>query len=271
MVPTGFLSEIVLSDPDDWFGGLSAIAVTADGSGFLTVSDRGTYLRGTFVRDQADLMQQVQVGPITHLTAGGGKKLVGRQADSEGLAIGPDGTIFISFEIDPRVARYPDLDARPERLPDNPAFADLPDNGSLEALTIDANGTLYVVPENPPTPETLPVYRFSGERWQPALSIPRSGGFRPVDAAVRPDGRFYVLERRFHGLRGFSSRLRRFTLRSDQLTGEETLLQTQPGQHDNLEGLSVWRAADGMRATMISDDNFFLLQVTEIVEYHLPD
>jgi len=42
--------------------------------------------------------------------------------------------------------------------------------------------------------------------------------------------------------------------------------------HDNLEGVSVWRDADGaLRATLVSDDNFRFLQQTEIVEYLLPD
>jgi hypothetical protein len=43
------------------------------------------------------------------------------------------------------------------------------------------------------------------------------------------------------------------------------------GQHDNLEGLSVWRDAKGtIRLTMIADDNFYFFQTTEIVEYGIP-
>jgi hypothetical protein len=44
------------------------------------------------------------------------------------------------------------------------------------------------------------------------------------------------------------------------------------GVQDNLEGLSVWRDIAGqIRLTLISDDNFRLLQRTEIVEYVLPN
>jgi hypothetical protein len=43
------------------------------------------------------------------------------------------------------------------------------------------------------------------------------------------------------------------------------------GTHDNLEGLDVWADAEGLRATMISDDNFRFFQRTEIVDYRLPD
>ena len=53
---------------------------------------------------------------------------------------------------------------------------------------------------------------------------------------------------------------------------EQTLFETPMGMFDNLEGLSVWRDATGaLRATMISDDNFFFLQQTQIIEFRLPD
>ena len=55
------------------------------------------------------------------------------------------------------------------------------------------------------------------------------------------------------------------------LTAERTLLQTDPGTFDNLEGLAVWRDATGLRATMISDDNFLALFRSQIVEFRLPE
>ena len=56
------------------------------------------------------------------------------------------------------------------------------------------------------------------------------------------------------------------------MLGETTLLETPMGMFDNLEGLSVWRDATGaVRATLISDDNFFVLQQTQIIEFQLPD
>ena len=52
--------------------------------------------------------------------------------------------------------------------------------------------------------------------------------------------------------------------------GVEVLLTTVTGTHDNLEGLTVWKDAAGLRATMISDDNFRFFQQTQIVDYRLP-
>ena len=118
----------------------------------------------------------------------------------------------------------------------------------------------------------FPVYRFRNGVWDQPFILPRRGYFLAVAADIGPDGRFYLLERQFFGLLGFGSRVRRFTMSPDGLSKEETLLQTTPGQHDNLEGLSVWRDASGtLRLTMISDDNFLFLQRTEIVEYRVPD
>jgi hypothetical protein len=91
-----------------------------------------------------------------------------------------------------------------------------------------------------------------------------------VDADFGPDGRFYLLERDLT-LLGFRSRLRRWDITAEGPGNEVTLFQTAAGTHDNLEGLSIWRdSTGGLRATMISDDNFLPLQRTELVEYALP-
>ena len=51
---------------------------------------------------------------------------------------------------------------------------------------------------------------------------------------------------------------------------ERMKLQSGIGQHDNLEGISVWQDASGaIRLTMIADDNFNFFQKTELVEYRL--
>ena len=53
-------------------------------------------------------------------------------------------------------------------------------------------------------------------------------------------------------------------------TNGTTLLTTRLARHDNLEGLGVWRDAEGfIRLTMISDDNQNAFQRTEITEYRV--
>jgi hypothetical protein len=77
------------------------------------------------------------------------------------------------------------------------------------------------------------------------FTIERRGEFLPVGADFGPDGLFYLLERRFLGIFGLQSRVRRFAIDGDTIGAEETLLETRPWTHDNLEGISVWRDADG--------------------------
>lgn len=144
-------------------------------------------------------------------------------------------------------------------------------NGSLEALAIDASGRLFTIPENAPQEDQpFPVYRFDGD-WTQPFGIPQKGDFLPVGADFGPDGRLYVLERNFLGLGGFASRVRAFEVTEDSLGEGETVLRTEAGAHDNLEGLAVWQDSKGrIRLTMVSDDNFKFYLRQEIVEYVLP-
>ncbi len=261
---------IQLKSPDPLFGGFSALQVGPDGAELVLLSDRGNYMRGRIQRGADGTLLSVEAGPMVPLPAVAGDNRDGTRDDSEGLAIGADGEVFIAYESVTRISRFSSLDVAPVDLPTNPAFARLPRNKSLEAIAIDSNGVLFVVPEILDGAST-PVYVFRNGAWTTSLSMPRIGSFRAVSADFGPDGRFYLLERRFEGPAGFASRLRRFDVETGGLSGGVTLFKTRAGRHDNLEGLTVWRAPDGLRATMISDDNFFAFQVTEIVEYRLPD
>ncbi len=85
-------------------------------------------------------------------------------------------------------------------------------------------------------------------------------------ADVGPDGMLYVLERDF-AVFGFRSRVRRFARDGSD---ETVILESRTGQHDNLEGISVWRDAAGdIRITMVADDNFGAFQRNEIVDYRV--
>lgn len=258
---------------DDRFGGFSAIELAADGLGFIALSDRGAWTTGRLQRDASGRITGVSAGPLDLLKANGDAPLSRSRSDSEGLAIGADGAIHVSFEGAARVLRYPAFGASAQNLPIPPDFRRMQINSALEALAIDATGTLYTLPERSGRPDRpFPVYRFRNGEWDQPFSLPRRGTFLAVAADFGPDGRFYLLEREFRGLLGFGSRVRSFMLTDIGAEDERTVLQTPSGRHDNLEGLSVWRDGDGkIRLTMISDDNFKFFQRTEIVEYRLVD
>lgn len=269
--PEGFVGKYIWRGMGDGFGGFSAIEVLDGGQRFVALGDKAVLVSGRFDRDPTGRITAIDAGPLRPLIARkSGAPLTGRRADSEGLAIDPDGGAYVSFENRPRVARLNLQSGAVADMKAHPRFAKLPRNGALEALAAGEGPVLYAIPEESPG-KRIPVFRWQDGTWDSALSLPRRGSFLPVAADVLDD-RLYVLEREFRGIGGFASRLRRFDIADDGLTGEVTLLTTPLAMFDNLEGVSVWRDAQGgLRATMISDDNFFWLQQTQIVEFRLPD
>ncbi|OBY25371.1 esterase-like activity of phytase family protein [Leisingera sp. JC1] len=265
-----FLGSYTWKLKQSWFGGFSALKISAGGREMTVLSDRATLVTTSLQRKDG-LISGVTAHTAHGLRASSGKVLTGFAGDSEGLAVAPDGSRYISFEGAARVARYRRPDSRAKVLPRPKAFRKLPLNKSLETLAIDARGYLYTLPERAFDRQgQIPVWRWNGSRWSRPFSLPPRGGFLPVDADFGPDGRFYLLERDLT-LLGFRSRLRRWDITAAGPVNETMLLQTGPGTHDNLEGLSVWADAGGrMFATMVSDDNFLPLQRTELVEYALP-
>ncbi|MFC7705865.1 esterase-like activity of phytase family protein [Plastorhodobacter daqingensis] len=255
---------------DHGYGGFSGIALDADGRRFTAISDRGAILRGELLRGDDGQIRAIRSEPAQMLRGPDGAVLPKAAQDAEGLAINGDGRIFISFEGVHRVLRYDTFGGTATALPTHPDFAGFGPNKSLESLAVAADGTLYTLPEEPVGPQGFPVYRFRNGSWEQPFHIAQMDGFLAVEATFGPDGRFYLLERDFRLFGGFTSRVRRFEISDSGIDTGETLFQSRRGQHDNLEGLSVWRdPAGAIRLTLISDDNFLPVQRTEIVEYRL--
>ncbi|MDP5217727.1 esterase-like activity of phytase family protein [Ruegeria sp. 2205SS24-7] len=254
-----------------WFGGFSGLEVSDDGSSMLALSDRSILVSADLQREDGRV-SGVKVTSANWVRSSKNKPLIGRAGDSEGLAIGPDGGHYISFEGVHRLAHYTDPESRSKVLPRPKVFKYLASNGSFEPLAIDAQGRLYTMPESSRAADgSIPVYRWDGRRWSTPYKLPQRDDYLPVGADFGPDGRLYVLERATGAL-GFRSRLRRWTVSDTAATNEETVLDTRSGAHENLEGVSIWRDGEGkLRATMISDDNFMFFLRTEIVEYTLPE
>lgn len=248
------LGGLVLRSEDERLGGLSAVEITEGGLGFAALSDRGFLFVGRITRDETGRVRALDIAEPEVLMARNGRRGPRGARDSEGLAITDDGELFISYEGDHRVTRR---DGAGETiLPVAPGWAGLEPNGSLEALAVDASGTLYTLPEVSRGP-TIPVFRYTGGEWDDSGSIPRSGRFRPVGADFDDAGRFYLLERDFSLLFGFASRIRRFEVTQAGLTGGAVVWQSAYGTQPNLEGLSIWRDARGrLIASMVSDDNY---------------
>ena len=92
-------------DHPQW-GGLSGVEMAADGGSLVAVSDRGILFRATVTRDESGQITGLTLLTTDELTGRDGQRGPWAARDSEGLAMRADGTLFISFEGDHRVARY---------------------------------------------------------------------------------------------------------------------------------------------------------------------
>lgn len=255
------------------FGGFSGLEVAPDGVGFLALSDTGATVAGRLIRDGTGRISAIEADAPVMLHDSAGRVVRDPLDDAEGLTSAPDGGFYVSFELEHRVAFYPARDSAARGLITPRAFYDLAPNGGIEALALAPDGALLALPEEGAgAGAAIAVHRYREGRWDRPFDLRRDGHWRPVGADFGPDGRLYLLERDFWGLVGFMSRVRRITFEADRVVADEVLFATRAGQHDNLEGIAVWRdGAGAIRLTMIADDNFRLMQRTEIIEYRVAE
>lgn len=267
MAQAEFVGSYHWTSHDDRFGGLSAIEMGDDGATLLALSDRGHFFYAEVIRENGVITDLDTYAPQP-LLGPDNRQLMAEFGDSEGLAIGADGQTHVAFEWTPGIRHFQDISTGGSALIHSPPMPVRDGNATLEALAIGPDGALFAIPERSGrATRPFPVYRLRDGTWDQPFAISRKGAFLVAGADIGPDGRLYVLERDFVGI-GFRSRVRRFALDG---SAEETLLTTRLRKHDNLEGISVWRAPDGLRMTMVSDDNFRRFQRTEVVEYRLTD
>ena len=243
-------------------GGLSAILMDASGTRALALGDRGDLFDLKIGRG-ANGIESVHIQRTLVLLGNNADDSV--RVDSEGIALASDTDVFVSFELVNRIVRLNTQTGAMDSMPTPPEFRNLAKNRGLEALAIDDQGALFTLAERPNN--GFAVWRRGTSGWDQPFSLEARDGFLAVSAEFGPDRRFYLLERKITIL-GFQSRLRRWDIVGDAALNETTLLTTQAGQFGNLEGLSLWRDADGaLRATMVSDDNFLRVMRTQLVEY----
>lgn len=270
MGPAVLVGTLDLPSNGTKLGGFSAIELSPDGLNFHLVTDRGHLLRGRFERNNG-IVVGLHHDPIVALKSPNGQVLRKNGNDAEGAAIASDGTLFISLEGKHRILSFRQGTDQARGRLSTPDFAKLPKNGGLEALAIASDGAIFALPERTWTRRLdTPVFRYGPDGWERLPGYTRTHGFLPVGADFGPDGHLYILERHFKGL-GFASRVRAFRVTPGGLSDPQLILQTPQRRHGNLEGLSVWRDAQGqIRLTMVSDDNFLSLLRSQVVEYALP-
>lgn len=249
--------------------GLSGLELSADGTQFMMVGDRGWLLTGRFTRSEGRITDMA-VDRLLPILGNNGlpvaARRVGDWSDAEGLALAADGSYWISFERWAHVSFYPYLGASGEWIEDAPSFYDYSDNRQLEALALHPDGTLYTFPERP-TRAGFPIYRLREDGWSIIGHIAERNGFSIVGADFDAEGQLYLLERKLVFGLWWQNRIRR--LHPDTPAGIETLWIGQRGQFFNLEGIALWSGPDGQHLTLVSDNNGDLDEPAQFVDFRL--
>lgn len=268
--------ELRLASPD--FGGLSGLVVDADG-GLLAVTDRAMWVDGRIALDPAGDLADVSglrvAGPL-HNTGGEPLGTANHRGDSEAMVRLADGGLLVAFERRHRLWRYarPGAPAEPVEAPKGIAKA--PFNGGLESVARLPDGRLMLLAEQ--------LRDAGGDfvgwvgrpgAWQ-GFAYAATGPYEPADAAAGPDGRVYLLERRFNPLGGFGVRVTRFAAAAltpgARIEAEELAVFEPPFVQENFEAIAaVPDPAGGVRLYIASDDNFSFLQRTLLLAFRVTE
>jgi hypothetical protein len=277
-----FRGGLVLASDFRAFGGISAIHLDAQGTRLLAVTDKGAWLRARIVyRDgRPERVTDAEMAPVL---GPDGKPLATRGwYDSESLA-DSGGRFYIGIErvqkiVRFNIARY-GLAARGAPIPVPADFSSLTKNKSLECLAappkgVKLGGALIAVSEQSlDAAGNLRAYVLDGANVT-RFAVKRGGEFDVSDCAILAPAGLLLLERRFSFATGLGVRIRRIALdaiKSGAVLDGPVLFEADLAQQiDNMEAMAVHRNAQGeLLVTLVSDDNFSLLQRTLLLQFAL--
>lgn len=275
-----FLGGLRLSSGFGGFGGLSGLRIEGRPERFLALTDAGLFLSGRLETEGLRPVGLSSVRACAILDESGRPLAENGRADTESLAIGPDG-IYVGIEGVNEIWRFPGPDPLGQhgvsvRVPEG--VKALAANRGMESLAVIPTGpragTLIAIGEAGTTGNPdLPGFLIGGPRPGRFL-IKKSWKFNATDADVGPDGRLYLLERHYSPVDGVSMQIRRFEMdavRPGATVDGEVLIRADMGfEIDNMECLSITTGPSGETLlTLISDDNFSPLQRTLLLRFAL--
>jgi hypothetical protein len=254
-----------LASDDADFGGLSGLIVSDDGARFLAITDNSNWLTGTLSYRDGKLtgLKGTAIAPLLDLK---GRTLSGKDGDAEGLAGSLDGDVFVSFERDHRIWRYPfgkdGLSATPTVVPTPAALKSAPDNSGLEGIAQLSDGRLLALTEAyHDGAGNIRGWLLSDGANPEAITLKRRAPFDLTDVRQLANGDVLTLERRFNRVGGIGFEMRR--IKGAEVVPGATLdgdVIADVGMNfiiDNMEGLSVRTGADGETLVyVVSDSNF---------------
>ena len=281
-----FRGGLALTSSYAAFGGISGIRVEPDGSHFVAVTDKGSWLRGRIVyRDGRPAgIADAEMAPIL---GPDGKALAARGwYDTESLAE-LDGKLYVGIERAEQIVRFDyrrdGLAARGEPIAVPPDFKTLKFNKSLECLAALPKGAplaghlIAVTEASPDAAGNLRSFLITpdigGDKVE-RFSVKRSDDFDISDCTILGASDLLLLERRYSPARGVAIRIRRVPLAGIKdgalVDGEPLFLADLAHQIDNMEGIAVHRNARGETIlTLVSDDNFSVIQRNLLLQFAL--
>ena len=277
-----YRSGLVLTSSFPGFGGLSGLRLDAKGERFIALSDHGSWFTGRIVYQGRAMtgLDDVEAAP---LLGPDGKPLAARGwFDTESIAL--DGSfVYVGIERVNQVVRFDFAKgftrSRGEVFPMPPAVKKLPNNKGLEALVFvpkgfALEGTLIAISERGLDREGNLIAFLVGGPTPGQFSVRRSQNFDISDAVLLPSGELLVLERKFSLLSGVGIRIRRIALKSlapNAVVDGPAIFEADLGEEiDNMEGIDAFVTPEGETVlTMVSDDNFSLLQRTLLLQFRL--
>ena len=277
-----YRSGLVLTSRFRGFGGLSGIRLDPKGERFIALSDKGSWFTGRIVYSGREMTSLADVEAAPMIGPDGRPLSARGWFDSESIAL--DGSfVYVGLERVNQVLRF-DFSkgftrARGEVVPLPPAARKLPYNKGLEALVMVPKGqplagTLIAISERGLDAQGNLISFMIGGPTPGQFAVRRSNNFDVSDAVLLRSGDLLVLERKFSLLSGIGIRIRRIPLKSvapGAVVDGPSIFEADLGQEiDNMEGIDAHVTEDGDTVlTMVSDDNFSLLQRTLLLQFTL--
>ncbi len=280
-----FRSGLVLTSAAPGFGGLSGLWRSPDGRQLVAVTDRAQWLTASVHYDGPRLagLDEARLAAIRNAD---GEPLRRAQGyDTESLAITDDGTAYVGVERLNEVLRFAwgrdGVLARGSGLPVPPELKQLPNNEGLEALAVaparhPLAGSVVAIAERARSGDDAATRGWVLTGSRPfGFDVVRRDGFDITDLVFLPSGEALLLERRFRILTGVACRIRRIAadaFRPDAAVDGEVIFEADRSYEiDNMEGIAIHedRSGGGTVVTLVSDNNFSILQRTLLLEFAL--
>jgi hypothetical protein len=262
------------SETED-FGGISALGIDLGHTGpeLLAISDAG----GVF-HLPLNLHGGDNAARMAPLPDGCSNRIQKRDQDLEALTLDAvSGDWWVALESNNKMCRFDHEMAATRAVGMPRPMRHWPATGGPEAITHLSDGRFAVFSERADDANApiTPLLIFDSDPVTPgtpftALRYRAPEGYRPVDAVEVSSGRLLVLHRRFTLPFRFTSVITLVDIRGARaeapISGRVIAEISNPDIAENYEGIAAQRRDDETLIWLVSDDNFFWLQRTLLLQ-----